>query len=151
MPYGRKPKPAHLKLVEGNPGKRKLPHHEPGKQRRLRAPTWLTKEQKKIWTHCVKYAPYGLLQHIDTTLLAQYVIACASFREASENYEAGPKLIKMPNGMAMPSPWYYVRSKQSQHLQSLASELGFTPAGRARLGVRDSHEPKELEDDWFND
>lgn len=149
MPRGRKPKPTHLKIVENNPGKRPMPHNELGRQRRLRAPSFLTKDHKKIWRHCVKYAPYGLLQHIDTALLSQYVVACASFEEASVNYEAGPKIVKSPNGMALPNPWYAIRNRQSQLMISLASELGFTPAGRARLGVRDSHEEEEEEDDFF--
>lgn len=151
MPVGRKPKPAHLNLVENNPGKRKLPHRELSKNRRLRPLKFLTKEQKKVWAYCIKYAPYGLLQHIDTALLAQFVVAWASFEEASTNYEAGPKLIKTPNGMALPNPWYYVRNRQSALMISLASELGFTPSGRARLGVRDSHNEKDEWSEWFDD
>lgn len=149
MPRGRKPMPTQLKVVNGNPGKRKLPDYRASRASRLRPPVKLTSDQQKIWAHSVKYAPYGLLKNIDTALLYQYVVTRASFEEASLNYESGPKLIKTPNGLPVISPWFYARNKQSQLMLSLASELGFTPSGRARLGASESHEPPS-ENSWFD-
>ena len=50
MHAGRKPKPTAVKILEGNPGKRKLNEHEPQPQRKAPpCPKWLEPEAKKEW------------------------------------------------------------------------------------------------------
>ena len=125
---GRKPKPTALKLVEGNPGKRKIAT----KKAKIAGtspimPRDLTKEQAKIWRHAVRYAPHGLIKRIDTSMLLQWVIARAAFDEARRNYDAGPKLIKSGSGVPIQSPWLGIMNRQSDIMRLLSADLGFNP------------------------
>ncbi|MXO58488.1 phage terminase small subunit P27 family [Altererythrobacter salegens] len=153
MARGRKPIPTHLKLVTGNPGKRKLPYQElRQRQRRLHPNRKLSSAQKKVWARVVKHAPFGLLQPIDAEVLTRYVVAACLYDEAAASIDASPVLVRAPSGYPMISPWLAVLNKQQAILQSLASELGFTPSSRARLGVRDDHEPiNDIEAKFFDD
>lgn len=73
---GRKPKPAHLRMIEGNPGKRPLPRNEPQVTGDLRdPPEWMTEEQQEGWRYAIAHAPLGLLKRLDRSALVVWVVA----------------------------------------------------------------------------
>ena len=52
---GRKPTPTALKVLEGNPGKRKLNDNEPRPEKKAPScPKWLEPEAKKEWRRLAK-------------------------------------------------------------------------------------------------
>jgi phage terminase small subunit len=70
-----KPKPAHLKLLEGNPGKRRVPVGEPRPPigPMPQAPEFLTTEARAEWDRVsVQLFPMGLLIDADVSPLAAY-------------------------------------------------------------------------------
>lgn len=76
-PRGRKPKPTHLKLVTGNPGKRALNENEPKPPPSLPSPpSHLDEEARLEWERLSEqlYA-LGCLSEIDRAALAAYVQA----------------------------------------------------------------------------
>lgn len=152
MTRGRKPTPNHLKLITGNPGKRKMPHRELSQSRRLHPTKDLRPEEKKIWARTIKHAPHGLLQPIDAELLTLYVVAMAFFNLASKNLDESPPMLKSPKGYPFANPWFGIMNQQGKRVHSLASELGFSPTSRARLGVDDNQKPlSEVEASFFDD
>ena len=51
---GPPPKPGIIKLIEGNPGKRKINRREPQPANDApRCPAWLTPEAKTVWRRVV--------------------------------------------------------------------------------------------------
>jgi len=75
---GRPRKPTHLKIVEGNPGKRPLNQNEPKPKPLLPScPNWLNKDAKAMWRRLAKKLnDLGLLTEIDGEA---FTAACQSY------------------------------------------------------------------------
>src|SRR5580765_5971703 len=81
MPAGRPRRPTHLKVLEGNPGKKKLPPHEPTPiQPRRAPPAHLSVVEKRLWREVVGSMPEGLYTRADKGVLERYVVAWAEHR-----------------------------------------------------------------------
>ena len=138
---GRKPTPAHLKLVTGNPGRRpiadvtKKAHKPRVSEGAPRMPKGIRPEVKKIWQRAIRSVPHSLLVGIDAEILYQWCLARCLLETAEEKFFASGMLVKTPNGMPVQSPYLAVINRQQQILLALAGELGFTPIARQRLGV----------------
>lgn len=110
MPIGRPPKPAHLKLVTGNPGKRKLkaePHTEPLGD----PPATLRPELRSVWVELVTAAPQGVLRQSDS-MLVELAAALLTQVRAGDN-----------------------RIGLVTELRQCLGEIGMSPSSRARLAV----------------
>lgn len=83
---GRKPKPTHLKLLEGNPGKRALNKNEPKPKVKVPScPRHLVGEARKEWRRISKeLLTLNLLTEIDRAALAAYCQAWARWVYAEE-------------------------------------------------------------------
>lgn len=134
---GRKPKPTHLKLVEGNAGKRALNKSEPVPQGNLdEPPDWLTEDQKSGWEYAIKHAPLGLLKLLDRSALTVWVVAEDMHRQATIAVGKFGLITKSPNkGEPMQNPYLPIINRQAQIMMKAASELGFTPSSRSRVEV----------------
>jgi P27 family predicted phage terminase small subunit len=134
---GRKPVPTHLKIVRGNPGKRKLNKNEPLPIGDLvDAPAWMTEMQKQGWNYAIENAPKGLLKKLDRSVLVSWAIAEDLHRRASEMVEKFGILTKAPNsGAPIQSPYLPVVNKQAMIMLKAAELLGFSPASRSRVQI----------------
>lgn len=131
---GRKTKPTHLKLLEGNPGKRAINKNEPKPIGDLcDPPSWMTNQQKDGWNYAITHAPQGMLKMIDQSALSVWVIAEDMHRDASKKVQTLGMLVKSPAGMPMQSPYLCILNKQAQIMLKAAEQLGFTPASRPRI------------------
>ena len=152
MTKGRKPKPTHLKLVTGNPGKRALPKNEPAPAReRPSKPADLDGKASKIWDVLVEETfAMGVLTRADGPALRMTCEAWARFFEArrailqfgSMTYEtegvAGKQIKLHPN--------VGVQERAERTLRSWFSEFGLTPAARSRVEkALDDGEEDEIE------
>lgn len=146
MARGRKPIPAHLRIVGGNPGKRPLPKKKRHVPTGLRAPSDLTDTQKKLWKKINRDAPYQLLKAIDVFALKRYVVALSIYDKAKHAIENSTLVIAYPSGYPGVNPWLGILNKQSDILLRLESEFGFTPSSRTKVGVLD--DPYDDEDDF---
>lgn len=149
---GRKPTPFHLRVIDNNPQKRPMPKTKRIVDDKLKMPPGLTDGQKKHWRYVIEKSPAGLLKGIDRKVLHLWVIAADIHETAEENLRNSSMLIKTPNGMAIPSPYINILNRQAEIMHKLNSELGFTPAARARLDFIDAS-PSESEEgsDYFTD
>lgn len=137
-------KPAALHLVRGTWRGKGRAKHEPVAQGRLfEPPEHFSETQKAIWTYAIEHAPLSLLRKIDLDLLASWCTAVALQREALQKLAGAPLVVRSPAGGFVPNPFLTVLNKQALIMIRAASELGFTPTGRARIAIGYERQSKE--------
>ena len=140
---GRKPKPTHLKIIEGNPGKRPLnknePKPEPGVPSR---PDWLTREAKREWGRVVPALDkLRLLTLVDRAALAMYCQEWGRYVEAQAQLSK-KAVTTTPSGYEQPSPYVSIARSSQKACASFCAEFGLTPSSRGRMSL-----PEQPEDD----
>ena len=139
---GRKPVPTHLKVMRGNPGKRRLNDKEPEPAGDLSdPPEWMSESQKQGWIYAIENAPSGLLKKVDRSVLVAWVVAEDLHRQASMMLEKYGILTKTPKGTRagpMQSPYLPVVNRQAHIMLKAAEQLGFTPASRSRVQIEET-------------
>lgn len=148
MTRGRKPKPAHLRLIEGNPGKRRINREEwrPAPDTPVPAPPgYLQETGKAEW---YRVAPellrLGCLHPVaDFNLLAAYCQHYERWREAEQLVEASKVQFPISRGLVMQAktgtiiqnPAVGIANRALHHMVQCMNELGMTPTARARIGA----------------
>jgi P27 family predicted phage terminase small subunit len=134
---GRKPLPTRLKLLRGNPGKRRLNADEPQPPlARPSCPRHLGKEARREWRRIVpKLEAIGVLTEIDRTALAAYCDAWGRWVEASLGLQKSGMLIKGRQGEAVKSPYLPVINQAIEQMRMMLIEFGMSPSSRSRLRV----------------
>ncbi len=147
---GRKPKPTALHKLEGtlsttrHAGRRTEPRAEGVLDE---PPDWMTDRQQAAWRYAIANAPRGVLTRIDRGVLAVWVEAEDRHRTASmmqarlDSQTNAPLLSKTKDGTVVPSPYLSIINRTALIMLKAASELGFSPASRPRLGT-----PPEIDD-----
>jgi P27 family predicted phage terminase small subunit len=147
MPPGPKPKPPHLKLIEGNPGKRpintlapkpapKAPT-EPRWVKLLPGPlsTQIRKDAAAEWKRIVPVLDgLGLLSVVDSALLTDYCICWARLLECERTLSLEGMTKETDRGPAK-HPLTTVAGQYRSALKSYVGELGLGPSSRGRLAV----------------
>ena len=131
---GRKPKPTHLKLIAGNPGKRPLNRKEPRPKGALFAPPDdLPEAARPFWAHVIASAPAGLLYQLDLGVVKVYVVAAWLHADAVRKVAASTLLARTPNGSLQQNPFLPIVNRQALIMLKAAAEMGFTPSSRSRV------------------
>lgn len=149
---GRKPTPTHLKLVRGNPGKRKLNENEPAPDlARPVPPPHLSDEAKVEWGRVID-ALYscGLMTDIDRAALAAYCQAYGRWvqaeqalaRMAERDELTRALMIKTSNGNAIQNPLVGTANKAMAEMVKYAIEFGMTPSARSRVTATGEQEER---------
>ena len=126
---GRKPTPTALKLLEGNPGKRKINDREPRPEKKAPScPKWLEPEAKKEWR---------ILTEVDMAAFAGYCQAYARWKEAEEFITQHGTIVKTPSGYWQQVPQVSIAQTYLKVMNRFAEQFGLTPASRSRI-VADS-------------
>ena len=142
---GRKPKPTHLKVLEGNPGKRPLPRNEP-KPRPVspKRPAWLTGEGRREWERVVpELGRLGLLTIVDGAALAGYCQSWTDYVETTRFLKKHGRTFETPNGYVQQRPEVSIAQKSLQLVKAFCAEFGLTPSSRGRMSL-----PGEKDDDF---
>ncbi len=147
MHAGRKPKPTAVKILEGNPGKRKLNEHEPQPQRKAPpCPKWLEPEAKKEWRRLAKtLEAMGVLTEADMAAFAGYCQAYARWKEAEERITDRGLVIRTPSGYPQQVPYISIAQQYLKLMQQFAEQFGLTPAARSRI-IAGNGEGKAVDD-----
>ena len=134
---GRKPKPTHLKLLEGNPGRRPIKDAEPTPKGDLpTCPAHLGPSAKAEWKRLARdLNRIGLLTMVDRAALAVYCQSWGRWVEAERKLQDTPPLLKTPAGYIQISPWLTIANKERELMARYMAELGLTPSSRTRLAV----------------
>jgi P27 family predicted phage terminase small subunit len=154
---GPKPKPTHLKLITGNPGRRPLNHAEPKPKPSLpKPPPELSADALREWKRVApRLFAAGILTVIDRAALAAYCQAHGRWLQAEralaimagrDSVTSG-LLIKTTNGNAIQNPLAGTANKAMSDMVRYAAELGMTPSARSR--VRANHDQNDEADHFF--
>lgn len=136
MTSGRKPVPAVLRDLHGNPGKRAVPDEPEGVGDLWAPPSYMDEEQRAQWDYVVDHAPPGLLTGTDRDILAAFVNACVEYQKAVLSVRSMGQVVKTRDGNAIQNPFLGIMNRQALLMKTFGSELGFSPAARASLGSR---------------
>lgn len=159
---GRKPVPTALKLLRGNPGKRRLNELEPRPEAAVpRCPAFLDGEARKEWRRLSRrLAGLGLLTEIDRGQLAAYCEAWGRYVDAVERVRKTGLIIhvggerdketgNVSGGFWQQSPFVGVLNKALEQLRTMAAEFGMTPSSRTRIHAAPKPENAKDEERFF--
>ncbi|MEQ7870736.1 phage terminase small subunit P27 family [Chromohalobacter salexigens] len=145
MTRGRKPKPSHLKAIQGNAGKRGINHDEPQAESLTEVPLppeWLDPIGIEMWE---KIAPWlvgsKILTDSDIPNLEVYCAAYARWRQAEKDI-AKNGITVMGMNSEVKNPACTVANESLKQMTTFGSALGLDPASRARLAVPGAKEAK---------
>ena len=139
---GRPPKPLALRVLEGNPGKRKMPRDIPQPIKMFSAPDppdRLNEVARDHWIYLAKKLQIcGILTEIDVFALEHCCTALSIAQNASKKItETGLVLtIKNEDGSlktAIKSPFLAVYTEALMLFEKYGSKLGLSPVDRMRL------------------
>lgn len=140
MARGRKPKPTHLKLLAGNPGKRPLNLREPKPAGELPpCPDRLQGTAREAWERfSQELAACGVATKLDVTALELLCEAYAAHQDAAAQVaKLGPVWIEKQAPGKLPkftySPFWVVQKGEQKKLLTLLAEFGMTPTSRGRV------------------
>jgi P27 family predicted phage terminase small subunit len=150
---GPPPTPNVIKLMKGNPGKRRLADEPKPKipETVPEPPDFLHSYACDEWYRVVpELHRLGLLTVLDVMPLASYCAAYCHWRQAAEalsrvtalnpDTSAG-LLVKRADGNPTPNPLIGIARKASADMVRYAAEFGMSPAARARISAGVGFEP----------
>lgn len=123
MVRGQRPKPAHLKLVTGNPGGRAI-KAEPKSADLGPPPSWFTPAQAEVWHELITAAPDGVIKESDRVILELTVRLVIDVRT-----------------------YPTVQAAVATQLRQCLGELGMSPSARARLSVGGEKKSNPFDED----
>ena len=132
----RLPKPTHLKLVEGNKGKRAVNNFEPDPDylNDLRAPGHLPKFAIPVWDDLApKLRKAKLLTVLDVDAVTQLCIAIAQYRHATD--ELNLDFINYGQKGQSLNQLMVAQSMAFKQANAIMQQFGMTPAARSRVVV----------------
>jgi P27 family predicted phage terminase small subunit len=136
---GRKPLPVAVKKIKGTLQKCRTNLREPKPTGLLGdPPAYMTETAQEAWRYAVSNAPAGLLSSLDAAVLERWANCAGMYREAlAKINRAGVSgmIIKTPGGVLRRSPMMDVIRDLAMEMKGYESEMGFTPASRARVSV----------------
>ncbi|MCF8533032.1 MAG: P27 family phage terminase small subunit [Reyranella sp.] len=133
---GRKPRPNHLKLLENNPGKRRINKGEPKPAGDLfEPPADLPAEAVPFWNQAIADAPAGLLKRLDMRVLVVWTVAAWLHSIAVAKVARVAILIQSRDGNIYQNPALAIVNRQAQIMIKAAAEMGFTPSSRSRINA----------------
>ena len=146
---GRKPVPVELKIIRGSRkmSRQTTPHAPEPAGRPPEPPGWLTDAQRALWSAAIATAPAGVLTGLDQSVLAAWVVAIDTHRQAAEVIAREGLFVKSPSGYEQQHPAVAVMNKQTTLLLRAAEQLGFSPSSRQRIRVAPA-EGEPVDERW---
>ena len=148
---GRKPKPTEVKMLTGNPGKRKLPEltpqlppGAPDAPDSVQADAIALQEWHRIVPELVRL---NLLSVADMGALAGYCQAFSLWQQASASVQSDGILLSGPLGKRK-NPAVGIMLDAWKQVRAFASEFGLSPASRSKVSHVSSENPDQVEE-WL--
>ncbi|MGM0582935.1 MAG: phage terminase small subunit P27 family [Bacteroidota bacterium] len=147
---GRKSKPTNLKVLQGNPGKRKISENEPFPKEIKKVPdppSRMDYYAKKTWKSLApKLADLGLLTEIDLTTFGTYCEDYAVLIRAQNKLQEEGLTYISPKGEVKKRPEVNIVRDLSKELRMHAEILGLAPAARSGMEINNIDEGPSVED-----
>ncbi|MBS1952548.1 MAG: phage terminase small subunit P27 family [Cyanobacteria bacterium SZAS-4] len=134
---GPAPKPTKMKLLNGNPGKRRITKREPKpKLGSIVCPAHLTGIARQEWNRLApQLREIGLLTDVDLVNFEGLCVAYQRAREADRCVAKEGLQISSRYGARIANPNVEISRKCWQEVRKFAQEFGFSPSSRSRLEV----------------
>jgi len=134
---GRKPKPTNLKILQGNPGKRRFNPDEPKLIPEVPScPDWLDDKAQQEWHRLVPVLQKaGLLTIIDGMALAAFCALLSRWAQAEDAIRREGMMLTTPNGCVQKNPAVTIARECLQLIRTFCTEFGLTPSSRAKVSV----------------
>lgn len=142
MTAGRKPKPTALKIISGNPGRRKLtdlePHFDPSQPT---PPPFLCDDAKVEWGRIsgLLYEA-GVLTEVDRGVLSAYCQAYGLWAQAEREIQKLQQtsvlnglILKTKDGNYIHQPLLSIANKARADMVKYAAEFGMSPSSRVKV------------------
>lgn len=138
MARGRPPKPTALKVLQGNPGKRRLPKADAAAPAPLvdvpKPPDWLGGWAVEAWEMVAPWVTVtGIMTKTDTHNLAAFCCAYERWRVGEEEVARVGITVIDQKGVIKKNPACTVINEALRQMATFGSALGLDPASRARL------------------
>jgi P27 family predicted phage terminase small subunit len=143
---GRKPKPTMTRLLDGNPGKRRINDREPTPPPGVPdCPDHLDDEARAEWFRTAGVLhEMGLLTMADRAALAAYCTVYSRWVHAEAQVKKFGSIVKSPEkGFPMKSPYLTIADQALEAMRKLMVEFGLTPSSRSRIRVPDDTDARE--------
>jgi len=132
--------PTKLKILKGNPGRRKLNKNEPQYSKLEEAPPdSLCEIGRSEWNRIVgEMRASGVLTVADEKILWAFCDEYATAERAVLELNAADSdrlVIESPNGYPIQNPYLNIKRKSFVIMKTLATELGLTPSSRSRVSA----------------
>ena len=134
---GPPPKPAHLKLITANPGRRKIPEDmpEPDLLTHATPPEYLSDVAKQKWPGMVEMlSRNGVFTEMDVDLLALYCEAYADRLDCRSQMSEG-KTHTADSGYQSISPYAAMERQCIKVMMDIMNAFGMGPAYRTRIQI----------------
>lgn len=146
---GPSPVPTAMKVIRGNPGKRKLNRNEPKPIITLpHCPAYLDENARTEWD---RLAPIlvrmKILTEADYIALASLCQTYSTMMKAQEQLNKSGILFKTPSGYVQQSPLIGVVNNCTEKIVTLCREFGLTPSARSRVQTNPA-ETAKADDPW---
>ena len=153
---GPPPKPTHLKLIAGNPGKKPLNTREPKPPTGVpRCPPWISPEGRQAWNRVAdRLKKMRLLTLADGEPLITYAATYARWRECEEFIEKHGLTYPTRDGKGKITsfqqfPQVAISRNCLLILTRLQQEFGLTPASRSRIQIPLADTPDDHDKVFF--
>jgi P27 family predicted phage terminase small subunit len=142
MRRGPKPKPTHLKVIAGNPGKRPLGNEPKPPVGLPDPPEGMDEATKAVWLKlAAELESVGIATTVDALAFEMMVRSYADMQAAALKVASlGPVWMeraeetgKIPKFVY--SPYWVVQNKEWKKLVQMLTEFGMTPSSRTRLAA----------------
>lgn len=147
MAYPRKP--AALKRLQGNPGKRKLPKEIDGAAltKVPSCPAWLGEDARKFFRAMGReVVGMGLLTQADVPALIVLAVTWGRWVDAERKLAERGDVITTAAGEQRVNPWLTVSNRALDKFAELLSKFGGTPADRTKFVLQNEEKPFGLQD-----
>jgi len=151
---GRKPSPTALKMIMGNPGKKRLKVGEPKPESDIPTPPEHLDEYAREEWYRLATGLYnlGILYDIDRAIFANYCIKYSEVRAcheilnhmAAEDREAA-FLDKKPSGIVCEQALRKIADQAALDMLKFGAEFGLTPSSRVRLAIDPGRKPSKFD------
>lgn len=131
-------KPTAIKALQGTLQPCRTPKNEPKPQAdisTIAAPSHLNESSREIWTFAVEQMPKGVITTCDVAILARWASLYDQFAKLSQLLEEQGLLQVDEKGQTKVNPLHHAIIKTSAELRAIETQLGFTPASRAKVSA----------------
>lgn len=141
---GPRPKPAKLKELEGNPGKRHIEQVLVEAVGKALPPEHLNDEATACFELVKSSMPPDLYGAADTFALAAFATAWAWHKRATEELDSPANMPLVPGstGNLQPNPWFKIQKAMSEEMRAWGDRLGLNPHARAAIKLPTAEKPK---------